>query len=144
MVCPSLSPLKKVAGFLVVFTLLASSQEKSDERFSARNILDKTEAEQTTFITSTMEQGFPEDRADQMTMLIINRSAVTIPLIEAKLEEMLKSASPSKGFIDIASEMIAYAGDEQALRAVGKLLAIDGKRFERLIGRTLDNAGNWR
>jgi hypothetical protein len=40
--------------------------------------------------------------------------------------------------------MIAYAGDEQALRAVRKLMAMDESRFGPLVGRTLDNAGNWR
>lgn len=46
--------------------------------------------------------------------------------------------------MDTASEMIAYAGDAQALRAIAKLVAVDESRFGPLVGRTLDNAGNWR
>lgn len=42
---------------------------------SARTILEISEAEQTKFVTETLAAGFPDDRADQMTMLIINRSA---------------------------------------------------------------------
>jgi hypothetical protein len=110
----------------------------------ARAILDLTEAEQISFIEATMEGGFPEDRADEMTMLIINRSAVAVPLIAAKLEQVLNSPFPSKRFIDVASEMVAYAGDEQSLRAISKLIQLDETRFGRLIGRTIDNAGNWR
>ena len=125
--------------FILVFSLPLLGQEQG-----ARKILDLSEADQIAFITSTIDQGFPEDRADQMTMLLINRSALTVPLIETKLEETLKSEHPSKNFIDVATEMIAYAGDEQSLRAISKLLAIDEKRFGRLVGRTLGNSMNWR
>jgi hypothetical protein len=111
---------------------------------SARTILDTSEAEQMKFVNETIAAGFPGDRADQMTMLIINRSAVTLPLIAGKLEEALKSTSTPKSFVDTASEMIAYAGDEQSLRALSKLISFDERRFGWLIGRTLDNAGNWR
>lgn len=109
-----------------------------------RNVLDLSDREQITFITSTMDEDFPEDRADRMTMLIINRSSLTIPLIEKRLEETLKSDHPSKKFIDVASEMIAYAGDQQSLLAISKLLKIDEKKFGPLVARTLDNALNWR
>lgn len=107
---------------------------------NARSILELSEVDQVAFITSTMDRGFPEDRADQMTMLIINRSSLTVPLIEERLEQALKSSSLSTKFIDIASEMIAYAGDEHAFRAVIKLTAVDRQRFEHLVGRTLDNS----
>ena len=110
----------------------------------ARTILDLGESEQIAFINKTIGLGFPENRADQMTMLIINRSAVALPLIESKLEDALKSTSTPKRLVDTATEMIAYAGDEQALRAVSKLMAVDENRFGPLVGRTLDNAGNWR
>ena len=111
---------------------------------SARTILEISEAEQAKFVNETIAVGFPDDRADQMTMLIINRSAVTLPLIAGKLEEVLKSTSTPTSFVDTAGEMIAYAGDEQSLQALSKLMAFDEKRFGRLVGRTLDNAGNWR
>jgi hypothetical protein len=91
-----------------------------------------------------MALGFPMNRADQMTMLIINRSALVFPLIEGKLEEALKSDSPQTAFVETASEMIAYAGDQTALREIIKLMSLDEKRFGRLVGRMLDNAGNWR
>jgi hypothetical protein len=111
---------------------------------AARTILDLRETEQIAFINRTMDLGFPENRADQMTMLIINRSAMTLPLIETKLEEALKSRSTPKAFVDTAAEMIAYAGDEVALRAIAKLVVIDEEKFGPLVGRTLDNAKNWR
>ena len=69
-----------------------------------------------------MDQGFPEDRSDQMTMLLINRSAVVVPLIVARLEEVLKSANPSNDFIDIASEM----------RCVSTKMRQTAKKFKEL------------
>jgi hypothetical protein len=90
-----------------------------------------------------MDQGFPENRADQMTMLVINKSAVVVPLLEARIEEMLNSPTPRQKAVDIASEMIAYAGNVQSLDAISKLSAIDAKRFGKLVGRTLDNAMNY-
>jgi hypothetical protein len=126
------------------FAATVWAQPQVDQVPSAKTILDLPDSEQVAFIKTTMEHGFPEDRADQMTMLIINRSALSVSLIEAKVEELLKSPSPSRRSIDIASEMIAYAGDEQSLRAISRLIAIDEPRFGRLVARVLDNAGNWR
>ena len=142
----SLKDRRRMVRLAVCWTFVATvwAQPQGDQVRSAKAILDLPDSEQIAFIKTTMEHGFPEDRADQMTMLIINRSALSVPLIEAKVEEILKSPSPSKGSIDIALEMIAYAGDEQSLRAISRLIAIDESRFARLVARTLDNAGNWR
>lgn len=108
---------------------------------NAARILDVAENTQAAFITTTMDQGFPIDRADQMTMLILNRSAITLPLIEERVIQTFKSKEESNGqFIGIASEMIAYAGDEHSLRVIGRLIALDENRFGILVGRTLDNA----
>ena len=139
------APALRFFTVCLISGFLASGQQQAvDPPKGARAVLDLSEPEQIRFIEATMEQSFPEDRADEMTMLIINRSAVALPLIESKLEQVLNSPSPSKRFIDVASEMIAYAGDEQSLRAISNLIRIDEPRFGRLVGRTLDAAGNWR
>jgi hypothetical protein len=133
-----------IAVILATSPLYVGQRPAYGQEAIARQILDLSVADQIAFITSTMDQGFLQERSGQMTMLIINRSALTVPLIEARLEEVLKSPSLSENFIDIASEMIAYAGDEQSLRAISRLIAIDEGRFGRLVGRTLDNSTNWR
>src|ERR1039458_2719045 len=89
----------------------------------ARDILALSEAELTKFVNATVDAGFPADRADQMTMLIINRSGLVLPLLERRVEVELRSESPSSEVIATATEMIAYAGDEQALREISKLMA---------------------
>lgn len=133
-----------IRTLLLAVLLVSSSVHGQDVVPAARTILDLSEGEQVAFIRSTMELGFPINRADQMTMLVINRSALALPLIEAKMEEALKAVPPQAAFVETASEMIAYAGDESALRAVCKLVALDENKFRQLVGRTLDNAGNWR
>src|ERR1017187_2952748 len=125
-----------IRTLLAVVLLASSALDGQDVVPPARTILDLSNSEQIAFIRSTMELGFPANRADQMTMLIINRSALTLPLIEAKLEKALKSTPPPKSFVETASEMIAYAGDEQALRVISKLVALDENRFGRLVGAT--------
>jgi hypothetical protein len=129
---------------LLVVLLVPSVLPGQENIPPARLILGLGELEQAAFIKATMDLGFPSDRADQMTMLIINRSALALPLIEERLEADLRSQPPSPSFIETASEMIAYAGDEHALRAIGKLIAIDEVRFAPLVGRALTHAMNWR
>jgi hypothetical protein len=126
----------------VVFMLILGSGTAQIP--SARAMLELSEVEQTKFVNETMEAGFPDERADQMTMLIINRSALVLPLIERRIEIELRSQSSSKDLIETAMEMIAYAGDEQAIREVSKLVAIDEARFGRFVARTLHNALNFR
>ena len=91
-----------------------------------------------------LEQHFPENDGDRFSLLLVNRSALVIPLIESKIETELGSSSRSERFIELASAMIAYAGDEYSVRAISKLIRIDEERFGTLVGRTLDNAGKWR
>ena len=128
------------SALALAVTLLVAGAHGQD----ATAVLNLSDNEIRKFVETTMDQGFPENRADQMTMLIINKSAVAVPVLETGIEEILNSPEPSLKAVDIASEMIAYAGNEQSLRAISKLSEIDAKRFGKLVGRTLDNAMNYR
>jgi hypothetical protein len=119
------------------------SQVLRDDK-QAKDILRLSQPEQINFVESMMEQGFPETDGDKFAILLVNRSALVIPLVESKLEDEIQRSPRSEKFIDIASEMIAYAGDEESLRAISKLISIDEKKFGRLVGRTLGNSANWR
>ena len=135
------SNLRSICRFatILVLTKLTFAQVPS-----VRTILDLPESEQRNFITETINAGFPDGRADQMTMLILNRSSLVLPLLERRTEVELMSQSPSQVLIETTSEMIAYAGDSQALREVGRLIAIDDGRFGPLVNRTLGNAMSFR
>jgi len=112
-------------------------------REEAKSVLRLSETEQRQFVNSVLDGGFPENQGDRFSLLLVNRSGLVIPILEARVEQELKQPSRSERLVELASAMIAYAGDEQSLRAVSKLTAIDESRFGRLVARTLDNAGNW-
>lgn len=110
---------------------------------TVRGILQVSEVEHVAFAKSVLERHFPENEGDRFSLLLVNRSALVVPLIESKIEAELGSGSRSEQFIDLASAMIAYAGDEHSLRAIRKLIGIDERRFGTFVGRTLENAGKW-
>jgi hypothetical protein len=107
------------------------------------------------WITSDLDHGMQaEPGGDVLTMLVLNRSSLALPLIEQKIEQVLRSPNPSdcftdksvdpQKFVSVAAQTIAYAGDAEALRQLGKLIKIDEKRFGGLIDRTLVNARDHR
>ncbi len=109
------------------------------------NILRVSEAEQIAFVRSVLDQCIPP--GDTLTLLLLNRSSLALPLIERKIEEVLKlprnpvcatgrQIDPD-GFINLAAQTLVYAGNEQALREVGKLLKLDANRFDELVQLTL-------
>ena len=112
------------------------------------NILTVSESEQIAFIRSTLDRCIPPD--DTLTMLVLNRSSLTLPLIEAKIEEVLSSSRPlvcltgrqvdPPIFIDLAARTMAYSGDAVALRQIAKLMTFDEKRFGTYVDVTLINA----
>jgi hypothetical protein len=73
---------------------------------------------------------------------MVNKSPLVLPLVEKKIEQVLKSASPRECFTDetvdpnrfvvVASWGMANTGSEQALVEVAKLIKLDEKRFGQL------------
>jgi hypothetical protein len=106
-----------------------------------------SEADQAAWLGPTLDRGVLTDVGDYLTVLVMSRSSVAVPLIERKIEEVLKSGSPAacfsdrsvdpKRFIGLATDLVAYAGDENALRAISKLMEIDEERFGPLVGTAL-------
>jgi hypothetical protein len=124
---------------------------RGQEPLSSR-ILKWSDADQTAWISSHLDQGMPP--GDVLTMLVLNKSSLTLPLMEKKIEQVLHSASPlecftnkevdPQYFVAIAALTISEAGNEQALQAVSKLITIDEQRFGKLVDRTLGHARNYR
>jgi hypothetical protein len=106
-------------------------------------LLKASEAEQTSWIDSHLRAGMPP--SDEFIMLILNKSSVTLPRIEQKIEEVLRSPSPSEcfsvgsvdpqEFVHRAALAIVEAGNEEALKQAGKLIRIDDKQFGWMVGR---------
>ncbi len=66
----------------------------------ARRLLEATEADQITFVKSALDQGMPPDMGGRMGLLLLNRSSLALPLLEAKVEQVLKSDNPPACFTD--------------------------------------------
>jgi hypothetical protein len=81
------------------------------------------------------------------TSAAVFKSSITVPLVERKIEEVLRSMDPAscfstanvdpKIFVREASYLIAGAGNETALKAIGQLMEIDEARFGGMVSSTL-------
>jgi hypothetical protein len=108
-----------------------------------------SEPTQIAFVNECLAQ-MPAEVGGALGGLVLLRSALVLPILEAKIEEVLKSPatpdSPADKAPDAALVMsraesaIAYAGDAQSFKEISKLLAIDEQRFSRLAGMTLSQA----
>jgi hypothetical protein len=136
--------------------LVACTAAVDGQRQEWRRMLDASVAEQTAWIKSYLGRGMPvlDPDSSVITMLILNKPDVALPLIEQKIEKVLQSASspdnftdksidPQK-FVDLAAIAIMEAGDGQSLKEIGKLIKLDEKRFGYLIERTLIQATSYR
>ena len=123
-----------------------------DPRSDLRRLLKADEAEQTAWIESHLRAGMPPD--DVFMMLILNKSEIALPLIEQKIEEVLRAPSPSECFTDKsvdpqkfihpAALSITEAGNVQSLKEASKLIKIDEKQFGWMVDRTLLHAWSYR
>jgi hypothetical protein len=139
--------LAHCVGRLLLFAALVvpKSVGQAPESVSgAREVLRWPEEEQIAFVKTALERGLPEADGDRFSLLLVNRSGLVVPHIQTTVENELRRSPRSERLIDLASATITYAGDEESLRAVSKLIAIDEKRFESLVGRTLDSAVTWK
>lgn len=123
------------------------------QRFSTNNTLSQTnswdESHARAWILWYLDSGMP-GYTDTLHSFTIGRSALAVPLIEAKMEQVLKSPAPGDCFTDksvdvsrflaAAGVTIAGAGDAEAMKALDKLTRIDEKQFGGLVEMTLSAA----
>jgi len=105
----------------------------------ANRILRMSETEQVAYVNSRLQAGLKLDGQNALDVLIYARSSLVLPMLEKKIEEIIKSKTPRDCFADrtvdpdlfvaTAAGSIADAGNEYALNELGTLIAIDEKRF---------------
>ncbi len=113
-------------------------------------LLRATEAEQIAAVKAALDQGLPPEQFQLVGLLFYNKPALVLPLVEQKIEQVLRSPSPldlfsnkkvdPNRFAHIAASTIAETGDEEALKQVLRLVKLDEKRFRTLVGETLDSS----
>lgn len=127
-------------GLLLISFAGITTAQVVDRGVAARQLLEWPEEQQIAFVTSVLDTGFPVGSGDEFALLVVNKSRVVVPRIEARIEIELRKPGRSDRLIDLAAAMIVYAGDEESLHAAAKLISLDETRFGELVGRALDNA----
>jgi len=101
-----------------------------------------SQIEQLEYLDIRLNQGFRPVNDDALDA-VLEHPAVALPLVEKKIEEVLRSPDPKecftdpqadpKYFVDMGAAWIASAGDEYAMKEIAKLVAFDERRFGRLV-----------
>jgi hypothetical protein len=131
-----------VAGYMPIV-----AQTPSDE-LSLEQMNRLTDAEQLALAKSIVDRGVPHGRpADRLYSLAQGRSALIVPMLEAKIEEILRAPDPRACFTDKSTEpdvMVTYLqaaiwqnGSLQSLVQASKLMKIDEKRFGGMVALTM-------
>ena len=137
-------------GILVTAAAVAVPQSFPAQEPVPRRILAMSDGDQIAFTKSSLDDGVRGEQGSALNMLALNRSSLILPIIEKKIEDVLKSANPAecfanknvdpKTFVGYAAAAISQVGDEQSLIEASKLLKLDKKRFDRLVEATLSAA----
>jgi hypothetical protein len=129
-----------------------SDQTLAQQRAGSNPFYDRflkmSSAEAIGYTNTAFDHGMPTGLTEGLPVLARSQSAEVLPVLERRIEEVLKSPNPLDLFtdkaaeprraIDLAASTIAYACDDNALKALAKLIAIDDQRFGWLVGQTLD------
>jgi hypothetical protein len=131
----------------ILLGLASIGWSQSEPEPLAHQIVKWSEAEQAAWIRSTLDQGIPPDLGGAFGTLVLAKTDLALPLIEERIEQVLKSASPldlftdksvdPQRFVAAALGSIEYVGNEQSLREVAKLLHVDEERFDDVVQRTM-------
>jgi hypothetical protein len=139
-----------IVVFATAAALAQSTGPVNDKEAAA--LLKSNEAEQKAYINSAFDQGLPQASVSTVTILVRERSATLAPVLGARVQQALKSASPIDCFTDktvepqstimTAASAIAYAADANALKELAKILTIDDRKFGWLVGYALSDGGS--
>src|SRR5580658_3973280 len=66
----------------------------------ANGILRMSEAEQVAYTNSVLDRGMQVDETETLVTLVLTRSSLVLPMLEKKIEEVLRSPSPLDCFTD--------------------------------------------
>jgi len=113
---------------------------------TSREIVQYSPAQAEALIQETIDQKFTPVLVDRLAVLLINRPAEFVPRIAAYIgsQYRLDPSAREERLISTAASLVAYTGDESALRVVEELIALDRERFTPLVQSTLNNAQSWR
>jgi hypothetical protein len=137
---------------MTVVGLVCAQSRPSEPEDLAHRIGRMSDPEKVTAARSLLDRGVP-DASEVDDLAILARSGggtLILPILEAKIEEILKAANPKDCFTDksvdperVVNQLwftISWVGTQQSLREAAKLLKIDEKRFDRVVYLTMTSA----
>lgn len=140
--------LTLVAFAVSSFGIAGFSQQTPDS--PSWRLLRATETEQRAAVAAALDRGLTPTVSGPIGILLLNRNNLVIPMVEAKMEQVIKGSCRASCFTDTsvnpnhflvrAAGFIADSGDVDAIEAMSKLILLDEARFEFYIGMTLTNA----
>ena len=140
-------------GAAQLLCMAVSAQHVPAQRQSVSDLVARmTDSEIVAYVDMRMKEGLRVDEYDRMGTLILSRSSLVLPVMEKRIEEVLKSPAPLGLFTDrtvdpdkfvvVATAMICSAGNEYAMAELSKLVALDERRLEPLVRNLLYAAIN--
>lgn len=130
----------------LLLSLVALGTASAQQIPTSREIVQYSPAQAEALIRETIDQKFPPVLVDRLAVLLINRPAEFVPRLAAYIgsQYQLDAAAREERLISTAASLVAYTGDESALRVVEELITLDRERFTPLVQSTLNNAQSWR
>ncbi len=101
-------------------------------------VLQMKDSQITGYVQLLVENGFPQERMDELYLLALNRAEIVFPILEQGLIASLTTKSWSDEKIHRAADVIAYVADESAIEVICRLAAMDLDRLLPLLERSLN------
>ncbi len=132
--------------FLIPAIVAAALVAPAQEIPTSHEIVQYSPEQADALIREVIDQEFSPVLVDRLAVLLINRPAEVVPKLAGYIRAQYGLPEPEREerTVRTASSLVAYAGDETALRAVEELIALDRDRFTPLVQSTLNNAQSWR
>jgi hypothetical protein len=124
----------RLISFICVSVSVAMGQTTS----GALQVLQLPEEAKVRFLEETIRLGFPEDHGDRAAVLASHESKITVALLEGAVRRHFVGEQVGLR-LEACMELIAYAGDENAFRAISGLTK-QRPELARYFNRTLQNA----
>jgi hypothetical protein len=141
-----------IKHLLICAAILAPTFAQQATNYTQQSLANRigsmSEADQRAFLDYALGRGLqPPDLYSPASVLMLTKPSWALPVVERKIEEVLKSPVPHdcfadktvdpERFISIASAGLVQGGTPEGLVEASKLLALDESRFDLLVATDL-------
>jgi hypothetical protein len=139
---PSVCRTFREAVVVLATVLLASPSvvlaQQGPQRDRVRILYEMNDTETREYVRRVLDSGLTGDQADELILLTLNRSALVVPELAARLEAVTATPGASARFVHTLADILAYASNEGALYSLIRLCQTNSSQFGYFVRRTLD------